>query len=184
MFPPSQRWGPSQSLSCFWKVVEHYEWGLRCRRLESSPQLSVSVGGVVGCGYGRARVWERWKRQRSQFCFVMMPANAPLVSKGSAAKAAEEDWTSNTPKHTHTLGPATISCWWGRARPPSDRPSCDRPSCPPTRHQTRTPRRREPKLVACESSRVRVKRAGVQKGDQTTELRPAPLLRRLPPHPP
>lgn len=55
---PSQRWGPSQSLSCFWKGgVEHYEWGLRCRRLESSPQLSVAASNPQhhklcwsGCG--------------------------------------------------------------------------------------------------------------------------------------
>lgn len=76
----------------------------------------------MGCGYGRARVWERWKRQRSQFCFVMMPASAPLVSNGSAAEAAEEDWTSNTPKHTHTHpGAGHYQLLVGKG-PPAQRP--------------------------------------------------------------
>lgn len=66
-------------------------------------------------------------------------------------------WTEPaTHPNTHTLGPATISCWWGGARPPSDRPSC-----PPTRHQMRTPQHQEPKLMACSTAGYRVKGVGV-----------------------
>jgi hypothetical protein len=94
------------------------------------------------------------------------------------------NWTSNTPKrtHSHTLGPATISCWWGGARgPPAQRPLLVLPA-----HQTPDSDSPAPGTQAggLQSSRGLVKRVGVQEGDQTAELRPAPLLRQLPPHPP
>lgn len=36
LFPvPEVGGSPTEPLICFWKMVEHYEWGLNCRFLES-----------------------------------------------------------------------------------------------------------------------------------------------------
>lgn len=87
---PSQRWGFSQSLPTafgrWWSILNGFELQVPGELAGyGSPQLLVtaatlnSAGGAVSVDIFKRAVWERGKTQRGQFCFVMMPANEPLV---------------------------------------------------------------------------------------------------------